>query len=394
MARRFDLGMALNYCADWTVWRAVNEIFQNAFDAEVVNSDNAYFCEYDKEHEVLRIGNKYGVLPLSSLLLGCTTKADNPDTIGTHGEGYKVATIVLLRNNCSVTVYNYSKKEIWRAKVVNSRRYGAPVGVYDVETVGFWKTVPNNDLVFEIGGISEEAYAEVVEKNLHLQEEYQYIHTEFGDVLLDERHKGKVFVNGLYVCDKSQLSYGYDVVPSLIKLDRDRGLIDSFNLQWCLGKLLLKTNKDFIAKAKDTWDGEYIRCAYSGTVSKETDNFLDVCDDEYDKFKKKNGADAVVVTDTQAYNDYKSCGINAVYMTTNQAYYVQHSRNYVEPVVEEPKANDIDGAMLSLGTWINKLSDYLGEDILQEGIEQWGQLKSLLKVKKVLSEDFDYDVCD
>lgn len=166
---RFDLGMSINYCPQWGIVEAVREYFQNAFDAQTADASNKMYFEYDENEEVLRIGNKNGLLNPDTLLLGKTTKTDNEKMIGQHGEGYKVATVVLLRNGKEVTVYNRSKKEVWTAKVIKSRKYQAKVVVFDIEKVSIFKSVPDHDLIFEIKGISAEEFEAIKESNLHIQ---------------------------------------------------------------------------------------------------------------------------------------------------------------------------------------------------------------------------------
>ena len=168
--KRFDLGMSLNYCADWGVVEAIREFAQNAKDAETFNKDNKMYFDYDKDAEVLRIGNKNGCLTTETLLLGKTTKANDENMIGQHGEGYKVATVVLMRLGKQVKVYNRSVKEVWTAKIVNSKRYNAKVIVFDIEKVSIFKSVPDHDLIFEISNISEDEYSSIVKSTLSLQD--------------------------------------------------------------------------------------------------------------------------------------------------------------------------------------------------------------------------------
>ena len=153
--RRFDLGMSLNYCPEWGIVEAVREIFQNAYDAEIMNPANKMYFNYDKYTETLRIGNMDGTLTTKTLLLGVSGKRDDNRTIGTHGEGYKVATVVLTRLGKGVEVYNRSAKEVWTARVIKSRRYQTDVVVFDINKVGLFQSVPNHDLIFEITGITE-----------------------------------------------------------------------------------------------------------------------------------------------------------------------------------------------------------------------------------------------
>lgn len=183
--------------------------------------------------------------------------------IGQHGEGYKVATVVLMRLGKQVKVYNRSVKEVWTAKVVNSKRYNAKVVVFDIEKVSVFKSVPDHDLIFEVSGISEDEYTSIVESNLSLQdlkEGTDYIESNGSKILLNEKFAGKLFVGGLFVTTSRYAKKGYDFKPSLIKLDRDRSFIDGLDLQFITGKVICESgNMDLVRQLKDVWDGQWFR---------------------------------------------------------------------------------------------------------------------------------------
>lgn len=358
--RRFELGMSLDYVSNWGIIEAIREIFQNALDEEIQNPENKWYFNYDESSETLRIGNKLSRLSTQSLLLGCSSKRSDINTIGQHGEGYKVATIVLLRNGCSVRVFNYNEKEIWTAKIIKSRRYKSEIGVFDVDKMGIFKSIPENNLVFEISNISKEVYDSIKDRNLWLQDDLGDVYeTSCGKVLLDSRYEGKIFVKGLYVCSKEQLTYGYDFEPSLISLDRDRGLIDSFNLQYQLGKLLSEIeDADFIKEVKDLWDGYYIRCF----AFKDNNSLKSVYDSALADFKRKYGDDAFPCTDTDEFNRLKKRGYNVAMVSTNEHFYITNSSNYVSVSVKDTLEKD-------LSCWLLKAKSYLPDDLYLEGNE-------------------------
>lgn len=359
---RFELGMSLDYVPHWGIVEAVREIYQNAYDEETVNKENKMFYDYDADTETLRIGNKLSTLPTKTLLLGLSSKRDNEDTIGKHGEGYKVATVVLLRKGISVQILNYNEKEIWTAKVINSRRYGEKIGVFDVEKVSIFKSVPEHNLVFELKGITQEMMNAIIESNLNMQSVENSISGEYGTVLLDDKYSGHIYVNGLYVCTKTQCRYGYNIVPSLIKLDRDRGLIDSFDLQWALGKVIVYTkDSKFINEIKNSWDGYYIRI-YLDNIG--VDLAESVYDDSYKKFKEKYGDDAYPVTTTDEYNNLKKKGVNVALVSDNARTYITSSSHYSEPVI---KIADEDFDIIeSLNDWRDKAEGVLTTKLLND----------------------------
>ena len=234
MKSKYELTISTKYVPDWSYVQAIRELFQNALDNEIKNPANKMEFDYNSESEVLRISNKTSILEIESLLLGNSTKANDKDTIGQHGEGYKIAFMVLLRENKKIKVYNYGKKEIWEAKLVRSRRYNNNlVPVVIVEKGAFWKQVPDNDLIVEITGINPEEYEAIVESNLNLQDGLEYYEVkDMGKILLDKSQKGKIYVCGLYICSKQEFNYGYSFNPSIISLDRDRRLMSTIDVAW------------------------------------------------------------------------------------------------------------------------------------------------------------------
>lgn len=365
--RRYELGMSMSYVSNWTVVDAVREFFQNSLDEEIQNPENKWFSEYDEANEVLRIGNKLSKLSTSSLLLGCTTKENDDRTIGQHGEGYKVATIVLLRNGCGIKIYNYNEKQVWSAKVINSRRYNAEIGVYDVDDLDDLNGVPENNLVVEITGITADMYKQIKEKNLWLQDDLGKVieSEEYGRVLLDEKYCGKIFVKGLYVCYKSSVKYGYDLDPCLVDLDRDRGLIDSFDLQYALGQLIANVDDvDFINDVKNSWDGYYIKCF---DYLEDEDKFTKVFNDSFNKFIRQYGKDAYPVTEQADFNKLRRRGYNSVLVSDQEYYYISNSPLYTP--LSASFINSNRTVAEKFGTWFERIKEYLPEDLLEEGLD-------------------------
>ena len=170
MVSKYELAISTGYVPDWGVTEAFRELFQNALDNEITNPENKMEWKYDEESETLTISNKTSVLQAETLLLGSSTKANDKYTIGKHGEGYKIAFMVLLRNNKSIRVYNYGNRETWEVKLVKSKRYnGQMLTTVFVEKEAIWHKVPNNNLIIEVSGVNKDEYNEIVARNLHLR---------------------------------------------------------------------------------------------------------------------------------------------------------------------------------------------------------------------------------
>lgn len=366
--KRFDLGMSINYCPTWGVVESVREFFQNAHDEEIVNPENKMYFGYDKDSKTLRIGNKNGRLTTNTLLLGQSSKRDSSETIGQHGEGYKVATVVLLRNGKTVKVYNRADKEVWTAKTVKSRRYQADVVVFDIEKVSIFKSVPDHDLIFEISGIDEDEYNAIVDSNLFLQdlrEGEDYITSNPGyplttrmcKVLTDEKHAGKLFVGGLYVTTSKYAKYGYDFAPGLVKLDRDRGFIDGIDLQFLTAKVISATgDTELINEAKNFWDGSYFKYYLSSYKSVfDNSSYAEMFDKSYQEFLDENGEDAIPVQTTDDFNRLSRNGFNPVLVEEKDFFFYSGSSMY-NPAPDIEDEQDAGELADRLEDWFTDIS--------------------------------------
>lgn len=306
MTSKFELSISTGYVPDWGIVEAFRELFQNALDNEAINPDNKMSWEY-KDNEVI-ITNKTSKLPVESLLLGTTTKADDTDTIGKHGEGYKIAFMVLLRNNKKIKVFNYGAREVWDVRLVKSRKYnGQLVPTVFIEKNYVWNKVPNNDLTISVSGITQDEYNLIVEKNLHLRYKSieKYTVSDRGSIIFDENEKGNIYVKGLFVTHMNNLQYGYDFEPRVLGLDRDRKLVDSFNVSWEASVLWIdavKNKPEYEDKAVELVNTEALDVRYVGKMSYGNSINNAVAKD----FFNTHGNDAVPVTSNEEYRMVES----------------------------------------------------------------------------------------
>ena len=47
---KYELTISKNYVPDWGVKEAIRELFQNALDQEIVDSNNSMFFAYDEDY--------------------------------------------------------------------------------------------------------------------------------------------------------------------------------------------------------------------------------------------------------------------------------------------------------------------------------------------------------
>lgn len=299
---RYELSLSAEYVPDWGLEESFRELWQNALDQEVSNPDNKMSWSWDVKSQIFEISSKESSLDKSTLLLGHSTKAYDTKTIGKFGEGYKLALLVLSRLGKSVKIFNYKDKELWTPKIIKSRRYGADLLVVDVKKYIF-KSVPDANLTFQISGIRKDDYSRIKDTVLHMQSGFQKIETSEGSILTDTRHAGMIFVKGLLIMKaKPHISkYGYDLLPDSVNLDRDRALIESFDLNWQTSKIwgsgVLDSDMISTAIIDEIPDVKYLNSQCPSIDG----SYVKVMD----KFQATYGVDAIPVSDHNSMMDAK-----------------------------------------------------------------------------------------
>ena len=375
MVSKYELAISTGYVPDWGVTEAFRELFQNALDNEITNPENKMEWKYNKDSETLTISNKTSVLQAETLLLGSSTKANDKYTIGKHGEGYKIAFMVLLRNNKKINVYNYGNRETWEVKLVKSKRYnGQLLTTVFVEKEAIWHKVPNNNLTIEVSGISQDEYNEIVTKNLHLRANTikKFQMPGRGDIILTESERGNIYVKGLYVTNIKGLEYGYDFEPSVLGLDRDRKLVDSFNVSWEASILWQnasdKDNK-MREKAVELIKNEALDVNYAHTISYNQHSLFNaVADDFFEEY----GENAVPVVSNSEYETV-SCNdnYNAIFVKDNIAKMIKESSR-----VKEVNPKVFVTIKEQLQTFVSKIEDRLSDEEMSELLDLINKVKN------------------
>lgn len=331
---KYELSLSKDYVPNWTIVDAVRELFQNALDQQTTTPNNEMFFSYNESEKTLYIGNKASVLSVDSLLLGKSSKRDQPDTIGQFGEGYKIATLVLSRSNKPVTFYNYGAKEVWKPRFVNSRRYGCEILTFFVDKKFIWQKVPDNNLTITIENVTPEEYEEIVDSNLHCQEVEDVTISEYGRILHDEKYKGRVFVNGLFVCNYNKYEEGYDFKPKHLKIDRDRKLADSFELEWLSSKMWSGVDSDKTVELVKKGSADVTHIASTASLYGNKNSFLSISNKVFDSFKDEHGDDAIPVTSQEEYQQISSYAkYTPVFVNTSYSSTIKASDKYIPPVL-------------------------------------------------------------
>lgn len=236
----YELTLNKAYVAHWGVLEAVRELIQNALD-----SDSPFEFTFGRDDEddsnTLALTSANARLTPQTLLLGSTTKADAPEKIGSFGEGYKIALLVLTREGRSVSIHNGDK--VWAPFFRFSKRFDDDLLCVSEESAPF----KNTGLTFLVSGLTDEDVVAIRESCLPMQQHIgETLKTSYGDILLQK--PGQLFVGGLFIC-KTELKYGYNMNPDRIKLERDRKTVDNFDLTYATTHMWYETERfDDVAK--------------------------------------------------------------------------------------------------------------------------------------------------
>ena len=209
--KKYELSITRNYVSSWGMEEAIRELIQNAYDQgnEDIDFGNGY----------ISITNKNTSISSSTLALGTSTKRDDIDKVGCYGEGFKLALLVLLREGYNVSIYNGNK--VWTPTFEHSDLFETEVLCIE-ETDGY-----GSDLTFEINGIPQYVIDELKDEFVGISgESYNSIPTMYGEILTDDKYKGKMFVNGLPIMQDDKFNFGYNFKPEYVRLDRDRKSIN------------------------------------------------------------------------------------------------------------------------------------------------------------------------
>lgn len=254
MNRVYELPLSPDYVRHWGVPEAIRELIQNAIDSP------AEF-EYALLPDGLVLRSRGVTLDASTLVLGVTSKAGDDRAIGSFGEGYKIALLVLAR--CEKIVVVNNGNVVWEPEFRQSMQFGTRL-LHIVERQSSFIGRPD-DLEFRILGLDREELEQVVESCLLMQPPMDDAIVVPQGRILPSR-PGKLYVGGLFICD-TELEFGYDVKPQFITLERDRQTVSNWDLKTLTRDMWFATEQhDRVAEliSRECPDVEYVQ--YGGAT--------------------------------------------------------------------------------------------------------------------------------
>lgn len=303
---KVQLSVHKNYVPDWKAWEGIREIVQNAMDEH--DKGNPIVVEHDVDEEELMIGNSGSELTIKHLLIGFTTKKDDPSSRGEKGEGLDLGILALIREGFGVEIE--TPTEVWTPEIRPSEDWGGEEVLFidvkkrDNRIDGTYITIFN---------VSEDLWNSIKIRFLEFNkiEEESVIHDPFfGDLLLDPQYRGKIYVKGIYVQSDPEMKYGYNLEQ--VELDRDRRMISSFDLGWATARIL----SNAVLKRP-----EHMAKIVFNMLNNETKDVRGMCGANLNEkvsqlmaamFEQEHGEAVVPVSSIKDSEDMESCGRKGV----------------------------------------------------------------------------------
>ena len=293
---KYELSLTKDYVTNWTMKEAIRELLQNAID-----SSGEMSVTYEKG--VLSIINKNTTIPVECLLLGKGSKRNDDTKVGKYGEGLPLALLVLTREHFGLNIENGDKT--WETSFKKSKTFDEEV-LCIKEDYGNSK---NKDLIFSIQPISNELYEELKEEFPCIENDFgETIECDTGEILLDKRFSGKMFVEGLYIQEDSSFEHGYNFKSSVVKLDRDRKAINYYELRALTAKSLI-TAKECNPEIFDAISSSVIDSRdIIKVIDQASDDFLEEYSNMF--YKKKNATKGTLVATEGTAKQLRKMNVN------------------------------------------------------------------------------------
>jgi hypothetical protein len=202
------------------------------------------FIRYSKAKGTLELTNFKAQLERKALDQGFTTKRDKKQLAGTHGEGFKVASLVMLRQGHQVR-YEASKC-YWNFRFGGSENHQLYCGFQPItETLlqkqmaayhtkvkeGTSRELKANiweDVSVKIGQVFRSKankikmadFKEWLKVSLDLDHPSKVIETALGSLILDPRFKGRIYLKGLLLENNKNSKFGYNLYYGFTNRDR------------------------------------------------------------------------------------------------------------------------------------------------------------------------------
>lgn len=230
---KINLSIDKNYCAAWGAFEGIRELVQNAKDAD----EDGYTMSiehFPRSNRLEIVTEKIMVDPAKLLILGKSDKSPG-EKRGQFGEGFVLGTLALIRKGHDVKFQNNDLSWTVSFEVAEE---GHPFAGHELLTFKS-RTLKVREANFkvEVDNITTDIWNALKKLFLFLTppKASDMVETREGTLLLEEERKGQVFSRGIFVRTFEDLACGYDIKH--LDLDRDRKMVDEWQLHYRLGRL-------------------------------------------------------------------------------------------------------------------------------------------------------------
>jgi len=309
-----ELPITRDYLPTWGVWEGLREIVQNGLDESVQNSSP---MEIESDGMAMTIRNVGSILDPKAFLFGHTTKADDARTVGQYGEGLKLGILALVRAGKKIEIV--VGRDVWKARFLNSRKYGAKILAFDIQKDAYEE---DQDVAVTIEPV-EDGEREMIQKRIlslnSNRPEMVGTDAYYGSLITDEAYRGRIFVKGIWVCDKEDMEFGYDFHS--VDLNRDRDFVRGWDIGYAAanivngllnGEGLPESIVKRIYKVMTTGEGDEAD-GFASYLSLDAKKVL------ADVFRREHGENAVPVADSNGVRQAEFAGMAGVVVPRTMA---------------------------------------------------------------------------
>ena len=324
----------------------LREIVSNAIDGEERHRHlgiGAMTIRYKKRTQTVVVRSANIGVSSTSLLMGTSDSREDQKCIGQFGEGLPMGLLCMERDPLlSVVIFNGAEK--WEPAIER-------VAAYDNEPVLVVKTrklkKDRDGFEVHVKGVSHEQFKELQGRFLRLDGNFAPAETicRTGDsgsysgerVLLQPEYNGKIYNKGVFIMEREDLMFGYDLQG---ELTRDRHMMDEYTLKNALGSLLndaLEHNEErFAAVLANTFfsdqgvlelDDEYSDLAYNCALR---DRVAEI-------FVEKYGENAIAVDNDDDIEAAKTLGLRGVRCSNLLGKMLRRRLGYLSQIQEDRK---------------------------------------------------------
>ena len=289
------LSIVPSYVQHWSWWQGARELFQNAIDA---GDHDILFL-----HNSIIITSRGGKIPVNSLLLGKSTKADDDSKIGKYGEGMKLGFLVLLREGADITMHN--GKDTWKPALKYDETFQEQVLTVSIDEDA--NMALDDDIVtITVGNIPFEAIQQI-KANFAPQLKKEIVVENYRGKAYRKDREGtacRLYINGLFVTEvQGKFKFDYDFRPEAFVLDRDRDSASPFEVKYEAARLLAGSDDVLLLAqlACENYDdlkefagrfNNYRRGKSSSYYDEDEGKEYTLQEKAADLFLEKNGSDA------------------------------------------------------------------------------------------------------